>query len=480
MLFLVLNGKTIAQDIELIRQNGSLVDGFELRADFLRPEERPGVITIPGAAGKPVILTYRLPADGGFFTEPEPIRIALYEEAVVQAEVPFAYIDLEEGAGSIHLKQKAGQRGIKVIRSAHFFKGFPDNAQEVFNRLSAVSGEIPKLAVFLRDCADMRRYLELNEKLKDVPRILPAMGEVGIPFRILSGRLGQLLSYCSPNGSAAAPGHLSPQALQETFGFSKISAATKVFGIAGNPVAHSQSPKLHNAAYRELGLDCVYVPFLVDDPESWLHSMRLIGMSGASVTIPHKEKIIPFLSESDEAVKACGSCNTILFSKDGLKGFNTDSPGFYKPLKAFDFPEKTALVIGAGGAARGICHALKLNGFDVVIVNRTEEKARALALEFGFRWAILNEADKSGFKASLVVQTTSCGMEGIAQKDPFPAYRFSGKEIVYDIVYAPEMTEFLIRAQKAGCKIVTGKNMLIGQAELQFELFTGKKVSLKS
>ena len=237
---------------------------------------------------------------------------------------------------------------------------------------------------------------------------------------------------------------------------------------------HSRSPRIHNEWFADAGMNAAYLPFQVDEVGRFMELAGLVGVRGFSVTVPHKQRIIEFLDEIDEAVRVIGSCNTVVRSRRGWRGSNTDYQGFLEPLKRRNLlnPGDRALVVGAGGVARTVVYALQQARVDVTIVNRTESRAAALAAEFGVQWQPVesNWNESAGYQ--LVVQTSSAGMEPDTDADPLPAYRFSGSEIVYELIYAPEETRFLRRAAEAGCLTLGGSEMLQAQAVLQFEEFS--------
>ena len=260
-----------------------------------------------------------------------------------------------------------------------------------------------------------------------------------------------------------------------------MSHQTKVYGVIGNPVMHSLSPRIHNRGFVELDFDGVYVPFLVDDLEAFLDLARLLHVEGFSVTIPHKEAVLPFLATRDETVRNTGACNTVVRRTEGWCGVNTDVDGFLEPLrKRFDGSIPGGLpctVVGAGGAARAVVYGLSRNRARVLVVNRSSQRARRLADEFGCRWAELDTAGMALMRqySDLIVQTTSVGMEPDTSGDPIPDYVFSGTETVYDIVYKPRETCLLRRARAAGCTVLSGRQMFLSQAHAQFKLFAGTR-----
>ncbi len=269
----------------------------------------------------------------------------------------------------------------------------------------------------------------------------------------------------------------------------KITGTTRVAAIFGDPVTHSMSPVIQNAAFAELGIDAVYVPFHVrpDDLGVAVASIRTLGLMGVNITIPHKEQVIPHLDRVDEAAKRIGAVNTIV-NKDGvLTGYNTDGAGFMASIKAelgFDARGKNVVVLGAGGAARAVLYALMEAGAaTVTVANRTAERAERLIDELGGFFPATNVA-ASGFAAGqlkglaegadLVVNTTSLGMEGQPPLG-FPVDSLEPTAIVSDIVYKPIVTELVREARARGLAADSGLGMLVYQGVVGFELWTGKK-----
>ena len=502
---LCLTGGTLEQDAALLRRERSCVDLAELRADFLEPSELAHLARFPALAGLPVILTLRRTADGGRWRAGEGERRRLLRGALGGAGTTpggYAFVDLEEDLHDAGLEGAARARGCRVIRSFHDFHGVPANLAARVRRLACACGgrgELPKAAVWVRGSRDQRRLAEACRELQGIEKILTGMGEYGSFSRILAGRLGSWLTYCSPGGQdpeegaggrpvppaapasagLAAPGQLHPRTLVELYRFRGIGPQTAVYGVVGNPIAHSRSPEIHNRAYAALGLDAVYVPFLADDPAAFLKAAEALGVRGLSVTVPFKEQALRLARSAEEEAEATGAANTLLAGAGIWRAANTDVAGFLAPLEreapAVLQPGTGAVVLGAGGAARAVVHALARRGLRVLVLNRTPARARALARRFGCAWGGLDEpglARLSGHSA-LIVQTTTVGMDGAG--DPLPGYRFRGEECVYDLVYAPALTPLLARARAAGCRTIGGWSMLRAQAEAQFRLFTGRE-----
>ncbi len=330
-------------------------------------------------------------------------------------------------------------------------------------------------------------------------KILLGMGEYGSFSRILAGKLGSWLTYCSPGRRPASPGfappsaaQLDPRTLVELYRFRRIGPDTSLYGVVGNPIAHSRSPHLHNPGFAALGLDAVYVPFLADRLPAFLRAAEALGARGLSVTVPFKERALrlargagakpggesSLLSAAGAEALAVGAANTLLAAPGGgWQAANTDVAGFLAPLEreapALLQPGAGAAVLGAGGAARAVVHALTRRGLRVLVLNRTPARARALARRFGCSWGGLGGEGAARLPAhsALIVQTTTVGLGGAG--DPLPEYRFRGQEVVYELVYGVAPTPFQARARAAGCRTIAGEEMLRAQAAEQFRLFTG-------
>jgi 3-dehydroquinate dehydratase/shikimate dehydrogenase len=478
-LCLCLAADTLRKDQALIEEYGRFVDVLELRVDCLIPEERGACAGLLANTRLPVILTVRNGRDGGRFEGGEGERTALLERLCVQG---FSYIDLEEDLQARSLEAAAASKGCRVIRSLHDTQGVPRNLKARLRSLARNGRELPKAAVFIRGMADLLELLDVFARTRDREKILLGMGEAGFCTRILASRLGSALCYTSVPEAQAAPGHVDPRTAVELYRIRSIGPATGIFGVTGNPIRHSLSPLIHNTGFAELGIDAVYLPFPADEIGGMLQAARVLDVKGLSVTVPHKESVLPFLSKPDELVKAVGACNTVFPDpvSGGFAGTNTDVEGFLTPLCAlFDGSVPKGLratVIGAGGAARAVAYALAQYGADILVLGRTPERADAIARSVKGRAAGLDDAACALMEANsdLIVQTTPLGMDPHPEADPMPGYRFSGREIAYDLVYNKTRTRFLSRAQEAGCRTVDGKRMLLEQAYAQFRLFCGR------
>ena len=250
-----------------------------------------------------------------------------------------------------------------------------------------------------------------------------------------------------------------------------IDQHTALYGVIGNPVRHSLSPILHNAAFSATSLNAVYLAFETGDIEECIKGIRALGIKGASITIPFKTTVMPFLDEIDPLAKRIGAVNTIVNDSGRLKGYNTDALGALKALEEnVKLAGMTCLIIGAGGAARAIGFMLKEQDVAVSIVNRSRKRGEALAASLGCPFVPLDEI--SGIKGGLLVQTTSVGMYPDIDQCPVPENILENGMVVMDIVYLPAETRLLNLARDRGCVIISGVDMFINQGAEQFRLWT--------
>lgn len=256
----------------------------------------------------------------------------------------------------------------------------------------------------------------------------------------------------------------------------------KWFAVIGDPIAHSKSPFMHNTWFQEMGIDATYIPIHVKSQhlKEAISSLKRLGASGWNVTVPHKETIIPFLDELDPLAEKMGAVNTVVKQQDGtLKGYNTDGAGFVNALEETvgkGHRGKKVLLVGAGGASRGIAFALQQFGYeDITIANRTVSKAEAIIHELGDGHAIsLDEAEKQLGKFGVIIQATSLGLSTGESKLPLSLNELQEGTIVSDIVYNPLMTPFLIEAEKRNATIVTGLGMFVHQGAIAFNYWLGQ------
>jgi shikimate dehydrogenase len=264
----------------------------------------------------------------------------------------------------------------------------------------------------------------------------------------------------------------------------QISAGTQICGLIGDPVEHSMSPAMHNAAFKKTGLDYIYLPFRVT-PENLpgaISGLRSLNLRGMNVTIPHKVSVIPLLDELEPMAEKIGAINTIVNDNGYLKGYNTDAEGFLKSLSEKDIAPsgKKIVILGAGGVSRAISFTLAEQGAEIAILSRSQKIEWAEKLAINKSKVLAMELNNTNLKsvlshADILVNATSVGMSPDTDNTLVPQELFRPGMLVFDVIYNPEKTRLLADAEKAGAVAVGGLDMLIWQGALSFELWTGIK-----
>ncbi|KON32410.1 hypothetical protein AC478_00215 [miscellaneous Crenarchaeota group-1 archaeon SG8-32-3] len=270
-----------------------------------------------------------------------------------------------------------------------------------------------------------------------------------------------------------------------------ISGKTRVCGVIGDPIGHTLSPTIHNAAFNHLGLDFVFLAFHVKaaELEKAMRGIRGLGIHGLNVTMPHKSAVIGCLDEVDFTVRFLGSANTILNRGGKLSGFSTDGVGALKALleNGVDLSGKKVLLLGAGGAAKAIAFVLVPEVGELAILNRSVEKAEELAETLGHMFnrkvmggSLSPNTIKTNLRDSdVLLNATSVGMKpNLSQSLVAPEWLRSDLSVM-DIVYNPVKTKLTKDAEAAGAKVVSGVEMLIYQGAESFEIWTGKSAPIK-
>ncbi len=273
-----------------------------------------------------------------------------------------------------------------------------------------------------------------------------------------------------------------------------LNGKTKIIALFGNPIAHTASPAMQNAALAKLGLDHAYIPFLVHRSKisTAIEAMRALHFLGANVTVPFKESVIPYLDELSEEAKLIGAVNTIKNEDGKLKGYNTDGLGFIEALKEvskkFTVKNKKAVILGAGGASRAVSVALARKKVkQLVIADVDEDKAKSLAatikskLNVDARGMAPNTMQFYGFadEAELIVNATPVGMHPKETECPLSNISvIHPRQLIVDLIYNPTQTKLLKLAKRLGAKTQNGLGMLLYQGVLAFEIFTGEKAPI--
>lgn len=442
---------------DLVELRLDLIPGFDLEALLC---DRP----------LPAIVTCRPKRAGGQYEGSEEERIAILRRA---AELGADYVDVEHDV--FHQFARVGTT--RPIVSYHDFEGMPRPLASLYDELAALGADVVKLAVTAERIEDNLEVFSVLERAQR-PTIALAMGEAGVVSRILAGRYGAFLTFASlERGAEVAPGQVPLPDLVGMYRFREITPATALYGVIANPVGHSMSPAVHNAAFADVGLDAVYLPLLVQEPVSFLREFTPLGFQGYSVTIPHKQAVIPALDEVEPLAARLDSVNTVVVRDGRFLGYNTDVEGALITIEAAlpagsRLEDMRVLVVGAGGLGRALAHGLAARGARVVITNRTDSRGRALAEEVGAEFVPLSEM--ANVPTDVLLQTTSVGMYPRVDESIVPVEMLRPGMVVYDAVYNPLVTRLLREARQAGCQTVSGLGHFVNQAARQFELWTGR------
>jgi shikimate dehydrogenase len=257
-----------------------------------------------------------------------------------------------------------------------------------------------------------------------------------------------------------------------------IDGSTQIYGILGRPVAHSLSPAMHNAAFRELGLNAIYVAFPVADLAQAVAGLRGLQIGGVSVTIPFKEEIIPLLDEIDPQAARIGAVNTVVNRDGRLVGYNTDWLGALRALEEkTDIANKRVLILGAGGASRAIAFGILEKGGHAAVTDLDRDKVLALSRQLWVEVVAPDHLDQ--YPADILINATPVGMEPKSGNIPIEPDLLARFQVVMDIVYKPLETRLLKEAGSRGCQVIDGMRMLIHQATEQFALWTGRPAPLE-
>ncbi len=461
----------IAEHRYLAEQGAKLV---EIRLDYINGQVN--VKRLLAERPCPVIMTCRRERDGGRFNGSEQQRQLILRTAIAEG---VDYIDLEEDiAGEI---PRFGQT--KRIISYHNFRETPADLQALHERMSRLDPDIIKIATLANHPQDNLRMFRLVAQSR-IPTVGICMGDMGIPSRILAGKFGSPFTYAAFHSDRAiAPGQLSFEEMKQVYRYEDVRHDTEVFAVIADPVGHSLSPIIHNAAFQKFGMNKVYVPIRVprEDLYEFIDQAPEWGIKGLSVTIPHKEAILAKLTKADSIVRGIGAANTVIFDGKERLGFNTDCRAAIEAIEvALGTPVggrspihgKQALVLGAGGAGKAVAFGLLRAGATVTLTDGDAEKARLLAEKLDCAYVPWD--DRHSVACDILANCTPVGMHPNVDESPFDAKYLRSHMLVFDAVYNPENTLLIKDARARNCKVVTGVEMFVRQACMQVKLFTGR------
>ena len=464
--------KQATKDILLANK---LADLVELRLDLIKSPDLKKLLV---ATKKPVIVTNRKKGEGGHARDNKQ-RIELLKKAIT---LNADFIDIELNSGKKIIRDLIkNKRNSKVIVSYHNFKKTPQNINRIYKQIKKLNPDIIKLATFANSITDNLKIFEIIKKAKKENKKIIAlcMGQNGEISRILAPLFGSYLTFAAlKQGKGSAPGQLTASTLKDIYRIHKLHRP-KIFGLVGNPVDHSKGYIIHNRAFNKLRLNNIYLNFLVGDIGKFIKAFKPL-ISGLSITIPHKKSVMKHLDNIDPLARNIGAANTIIKKDNKLIGYNTDCTGAIKALKQKSaIRNKNTAIIGAGGVARAIAFGIKQEKGDIIIINRTESKAKKLASELSCSWGGLSKLN-SLQNIDILVNCTSIGMHPDIDRTPVKKQLLkrimSKKATVFDTVYTPPLTKLLKDASSLNLKTVSGQQMFINQAKEQFRLFTSKEM----
>jgi 3-dehydroquinate dehydratase/shikimate dehydrogenase len=457
---------TAATTAELRTRRDEVVDAdlVELRLDTVAD---PSAAAALAGRKRPAIVTCRHVSQGGKFKGSEEERRRILGEAL---DLGAEYVDIEWKAGCADLMERTGGR--RIVLSHHDFSGIPADLPDIAEAMQSSGAEVVKIAVMASRLGDTLALREVGHGTR-TPMVLIAMGNAGLPSRVLANWMGSCWTYA---GNGVAPGQISHRMMTDEYRFRRIGARTAIYGVLGNPVAHSVSPAMHNAAFHAAHLDAVYLPLQAADFEDFMTFAGAVGLAGASVTAPFKVDAFERADECDPVCRRIQSVNTLRREGARWLGTNTDVAGFLTPIEPSMRARGTrAVIIGAGGAARSVSVALASAGMRVTIAARRRDQAQAVATLTG---AAVAPWPPDPASWDLLVNATPVGTAPDADRSPLPDdYRLPAGGTVYDLVYNPPATKLLRDAMRAGCRTIGGLDMLVAQAQAQFEWWTGRRPS---
>ena len=451
-------------------------DLIEVRLDALRPdlltvETLPAlVVDLRSASPLPVGVTLRPTWQGGAYDGPEDARRLLLAAAAGSGA---AFVDVELEAAWIH--DFVAGAPCPLIAS-HHWEGVAEDLDATVDRARRLAPAVVKLVATADSPGDAAPLLAAGMDLVEAGQAAACfcMGRAGRSSRLLSvARGGALIYAATETGQEVAPGQWSLRQLVDELHLPEWAPRVEPCGLIGDPIGHSLSPALFNAAFRSAGLDMAYIPVEGADLDDVLDLLAAADFRGVSVTMPFKRAMASRSGEQDAMVEATGAANTVLFG-DPWSAHNTDGPAVVEALAA-ERPLDGARVaiVGAGGAAAAAAHALAAAGAGVTILNRSVERARELAEACGGRAGGVAELAEGEF--DVVINATPVGMLGTGSEGetPFSVDGLGGGELVLDMVYRPRRTRLLREAAERGCCVVEGLEMFLRQAAAQYRLLTG-------
>jgi len=469
-------GSTPAEMIEKATSVVKETPFLEFRLDYL---EKP-LLALPKLkqffadnTAATAIATCRREANGGKFPGSVAAEVEVLSNA---AEAGFHLADIEIQSAEAIKKaglQKLREIGVALIVSYHNFNATKD-LDGIYDRIAPFNPDFIKIVPTAKALVDNVTLIRFLEHKSDHTNIIGiCMGDAGVISRVLGVRAGSAFTFAAATpGEETGPGQIAARTLIETYRIDQVDAATKVYGVAGNPIRSSLSPVMMNTAFRRETVNAVYLALQTSKLSDLLKLVHEIPIQGVSITMPLKEEILPHLEQTDPLSAKIGAVNTIRMLDGKLFGFNTDVAGIVGPLeKRMSLRGAKVLVLGAGGAARAAVFGVRDRGAEVFILNRTAETAQKLARQSGSKTIKKEALAKTSF--DVIINATPVGMAGNKAPQILEAKDLNTR-LVFDLVYNPLETPLLHLARQKGIAIITGVEMFVQQGARQFEIFTGK------
>jgi len=426
------------------------------------------------------IATCRCEENGGKFHGSNSAALEILLKA---AEAGFQIVDIElESIEKLPKTTLSHMResGAAVIISWHDFHATKD-LDGIYKRILPFAPDFIKIVPTARTLSDNLTLMHFLERVGEHANdnvVAICMGEAGIISRVLGLRAGSAFTFAAASvGEETAPGQIAARTLIETYRIDQVDNATKVYGVAGNPLGSSLSPMMMNTAFRRETVNAVYLALQTSKADDLFKLAQEVPIQGLSVTMPLKQDVMSHLERTDPLSAKIGAVNTITRLPDGkFYGFNTDVAGIVGPLeRRLSLKDAKVLVLGAGGAARAAVFGCRDKGAEVWVLNRTVESAHKLARQSGAKTMRRDQLAKTSF--DVIINATSVGMASTTGKNA-PAAILQPHEInarlVFDLVYNPIETPLLRMARQKGIPVITGVEMFVQQGARQFEIWTGK------
>ena len=455
----------------LVRDNPLI----ELRLDYISqpltalPKLKNFVELHPEAT---FIATCRRAVNGGKFKGSVAAELAVLRKAA-DAGFPLADLEIQSAQALKADELRDLYDRIGLIVSYHDFRATKklDDQLALMTKFPADFYKLVSTATNLHDNVVMMKFLEGHSAAHEMVGL--CMGEQGIISRVLGVRAGSIFTFGSAiRGEETAPGQVPASELRDVYRIEMVDQATQVYGVVGDPITHSLSPVMMNAAFRRETVNAVYLALHAKSLKDLLACVQEIPIRGLSVTMPYKQEILENLENSDPLTKQIGACNTVVRGAGGqLYGFNTDVAGIVVPLEQrLSLSGARVLIVGAGGAARAGAFGLKAKGAEVFLTNRTPEKAQALARQAKAKF--LKRADVAKQQFDIIINATPLGMNG-SKQTPLNENELNTK-FVFDLVYNPAETALVKLARSKEIQVIPGLEMFVQQGARQFEIWTGK------